>query len=373
MAPALDPFEQHVRRFLAGKDFAASGHPLLIGVSGGPDSVALLAACVAVQSRIDLQLHVVHANHGLRGNESRADVAYVRRLGGRFGVPVTVVTAEVERYRSRPKRASLETAARHARYGAFATVVRETGSTVLLVAHTADDQVETVLMNLMRGAGLRGASGMTSVAPFPPVPGEPDPPPVQLVRPLLDVRRTEVMRYLRSRRLRPRSDLSNADPRHLRNRVRNELVPLMERLRSGSSSGLLRAASASATAEEALNLLTDRLWRDAAEISTASEGRVSVHLSVAALSDPVVSRFTRTSTYAKALEAAAGAKEGFGTRHLDAIDGLLRARTGSLDLPRGVRVSRSRHALTFAAGRTAPPTPTADANAVDSELGSMTP
>ena len=350
MPPALDPFEQHVRRFLAGRERILAGGPALIGVSGGPDSVALLAACAAVRSRIDLRPHAVHVDHGLRGGESRADAAYVRRLTGRLGVPVTVVTAEVGRYRSRPRRASLEAAARHARYGAFADAARETDASVLLVAHTADDQAETVLMNLMRGAGLRGVSGMTPDAPFPPVPGEPCPPPVRLLRPLLDVRRTEVVRYLRSRRLRPRSDPSNADPRHLRNRIRNELAPLMERLRPGSTGGLLRAASAAAEAEEALALLADRLWQDTAEVLDGHGARASVRLSAGALLEPAVSKLARTLTYARALETAGGTREGFGSRHLSAVEGLLHAGTGSLDLPRGVRVSRSRSALTFVAG-----------------------
>ncbi len=355
MSPAFDPFERQILRFLASQGIIPSGNPLLVGVSGGPDSVALLAACVAVRDRGEFPLHVVHVNHGLRGNDSRSDAAYVQRLARRFDIAVTILRAEVDRYRSRPKRASLEVAARHARYGAFAAVARETGAVTLLVAHTADDQVETVLMNLMRGAGVRGVSGMTPVAAFPPVPGEPEPPPVQVVRPLLNVRRTEIARYLRTRRLRPRSDLSNNDPRHLRNRVRNELVPLMEKLRSGSSAGLLRGASAVAEAESALAFFVDRLWHAASDISEVSGRVTSVHLSAAALSDPAIPKLTRTLAYAKALETVTGTREGFGSRHLGAIDGLLRARKGSIDLARGVRVSRARDGITFVADETPEP------------------
>ena len=194
MSPALDPFAGHIRRFLIDHDLVANNGPLLIGVSGGSDSVSLLAACIEVRDQVRIQIHVVHVDHGLRGEASSADAKYVRRLCKRLGIPVNVVLGRVDGYRQPPRRVSLEVAARYARYSAFADIAREIKAKTLLVAHTADDQVETVLMNLMRGAGLRGTSGMRPIAPLPQVPGQPNPPAVSLVRPLLDIPRTEVKR-----------------------------------------------------------------------------------------------------------------------------------------------------------------------------------
>ncbi len=367
MSPALDPFPGHVRRFLIDHNLVARNGPLLIGVSGGPDSVSLLAACVEIQDRSRIQIHVVHVDHGLRGKSSSADAEYVRRLSKRLSVPVTVVAGRVDGYRQPPRRVSLEVAARYARYSAFAEVARELEAKALLVAHTADDQVETVLMNLMRGAGLRGTSGMRPIAPFPQVPGQLDPPAVSLVRPLLDVPRTDVKRYLRYRRLRPRFDGSNTDLRHLRNRVRSELIPLMESLRVGSVGGLLRAADAAADAEEALTTVAEGAWQDAVKVETASHDSLTVTVSPERLGKGGLPRLIRVMVYARAVETIVGTREGFGARHFDAIDRLLHGRPGSLDLPHSVLVSRSRDALTLSIGHATPRRPVRQSGAHGSE------
>ncbi len=369
MSPALDPFEDHVRRFLIDHDLVSENDPLLIGVSGGPDSVSLLTACVKIQDRVRIQIHAVHVDHGLRGRASIADAEYVRRLSKRFGVPLTVISGEVDGYRQPPRRVSLEVAARYARYAAFGAVARETKAKTLLVAHTADDQVETILMNLMRGAGLRGTSGMRPIAPLFRVPGQPNLPAVSLVRPLLDVPRTDVKRYLRYRRLRPRVDGSNTDPRHLRNRVRNELIPLMESLRARSGGGLLRAATASADAEEALASVANGAWRDAVKVETISHDSVSVAISPNRLGNGELPKLIRIMVYTRALETIAGTREGFGARHFDAIDRLLDGRAGSLDLPHSVLVTRSHDALTLSIGHATPGRPVPQSGAHGSNTG----
>ncbi len=380
MPPALDLFAGHVRRFLTDHDLVANDGPLLIGVSGGPDSVSLLAACVEVRDRVRIQIHAVHVDHALRGKASSADAKYVRRLCKRLSIPVNVVPGRVDDYRQPPRRASLEVAARYARYSAFADVAREIKAKTLLVAHTADDQVETVLMNLMRGAGLRGTSGMRPIAPLPQVPGQPNPPAVSLVRPLLDVPRTEVKRYLRYRRLRPRYDGSNTDPRYLRNRVRNELIPLMESLRAQSGSGLLRAATASADAEEALATVAEGAWQDAVQVETISHDLFSVTISPNRLRNGGLPRLIRMMVYTRALETVAGTREGFGARHLDAIDRLLHGQAGSLDLPRSVLVTRSQDALALLIDPATPRRPVRQSGAHGSdtvtgrpEVGTMAP
>ena len=181
--------------------------PLLVGVSGGADSVALLNAIVALGHRP----HVCHLNHQWRGAESNADAEFVRELAGRLELTVTIESHTV---------AAGEDAARQARLKFFESVAAVTGIHTLVLAHTADDQVETVLLRLLRGAGPTGLGGMEDERQIGSL---------RVIRPLLKVTRVEVLVYLSAQGLAYRDDASNADRRFLRNRVRHELLPLLER------------------------------------------------------------------------------------------------------------------------------------------------
>jgi tRNA(Ile)-lysidine synthase len=183
------------------------GEPLLVGVSGGADSVALLDVLVAGGWRP----HVCHLNHQLRGADSDADAEFVRQLAARYGLPSTIESRKV---------AADEDAARRARHELFTSVAARTSINKLALAHTADDQVETFLLRLLRGAGVPGLVGIWPERRI----GE-----LRVIRPLLGVRRAEVLDYLRERKLTWREDASNADTRFTRNRVRHELLPFLER------------------------------------------------------------------------------------------------------------------------------------------------
>lgn len=180
---------------------------LLVGVSGGPDSVALLHALV----KLGYRPHVCHLNHRWRGKASDADAKFVRVLAGQLGLPVTIGSRKV---------AHTEAAARQARQAFFERVAKKTGIRTLVLAHTADDQVETFLLRLLRGAGPTGLGAMWPERQI----GK-----LRVVRPLLDVSRAEVLKYLSAEGLKWREDASNADRRFLRNRIRHELLPLLER------------------------------------------------------------------------------------------------------------------------------------------------
>ncbi len=195
--------------------------PLLLGVSGGADSIALLDALVQLGCRP----HVCHLNHQWRGAESDADAEFVRTLAGQHGLPVTIESRAV---------AGDEDAARQARLAFFESVAARSGIRKLALAHTADDQVETFLLRLVRGAGTAGLVGMWTERQIGAL---------RIVRPLLEVRRAEIIEYLKSRRLSWREDASNADRRFLRNRIRHELLPLLERdYNPGIRDVLLRTA-----------------------------------------------------------------------------------------------------------------------------------
>ncbi len=194
---------------------------LLVGVSGGPDSVALLHGLV----QLGYRPHVCHLNHRWRGKESDADAKFVRELARRFGVPVTVGARKVPH---------TEAAARQARQEFFERVAQKTGLRTLVLAHTADDQVETFLLRLMRGAGPTGLGAMWPERRI----GK-----LRVVRPMLEVTRAEVLKYLSAQGLKWREDASNTDRRFLRNRIRHELLPLLERdYNPGIRKVLLRTA-----------------------------------------------------------------------------------------------------------------------------------
>jgi tRNA(Ile)-lysidine synthase len=202
-----------VRRF--GMDLS---RPLAM-VSGGPDSVALLRALVELETRPV----VLHVDHGLRGEESLMDAEFVRELCRRLGVPCEVRRLKVEG-------GNLQDEARRGRYGIAEELAEAGGFSAIATGHTADDVAETVLMNLARGAGLRGLSGI------PPVRG-------RVVRPLIERRRQEVLRYLEHLNQPYRTDRSNLIPKYARNRVRLEILPVLEELYPGAGGNIARGVA----------------------------------------------------------------------------------------------------------------------------------
>ena len=193
---------------------------VVLAVSAGPDSVAMLRAALALKNEAGGrgQLVVAHLNHGLRSSEADADEAWLKALCQRWNVPLELGKADVVEMAAQHGN-GLETAARNARYDFLQRSAERLGARFVATAHTRDDQVETVLHRLVRGTGLAGLAGISSTRPLSPS--------VTLVRPLLDVRRRDVLEYLDAIGQDFRTDASNADPRFTRNRLRHELLPLL--------------------------------------------------------------------------------------------------------------------------------------------------
>jgi tRNA(Ile)-lysidine synthase len=202
-----------VDRALSGLGDPAAGGVLVVGLSGGADSVALLDALTTLAGPREIQVLAAHLDHGLR-TDSAEDAAFCHALCKRLGVPLRSERADV-RSRARRERGGLEQAARRERYAFLNRVRRETGAAAIAVAHTRDDQAETLLLRLLRGAGATGLGGMRPRAG-------------RILRPLLEVSREEVLAHLADRGLSWREDSTNADLTHLRNRVRHELLPYLE-------------------------------------------------------------------------------------------------------------------------------------------------
>lgn len=209
---------------------------ILAGFSGGADSTALLRLLADARARDGFTLYAVHVHHGLRGAEADGDAAFCEALCRELAVPLTVVRLSL------PPDCG-EGAAREARYRAFREIYLEKGCDALALAHHADDQAETLMLRLMRGSGLTGLAGMR---PERTLDG------MRVLRPLLGFTRLELTDYLESLGQPWREDSTNRTGRYLRNRVRNELLPLMEALAPGASARIAQTASLLAEDEDAL-------------------------------------------------------------------------------------------------------------------------
>jgi tRNA(Ile)-lysidine synthase len=192
------------------------GQRVGVAVSGGPDSVLLLHFMRDLALEWGITLAAVHFNHHLRGAESDADEGFVRNLADSIGIAFMGGEADVARA-AREKKRNLEATARELRYRFFFSLVDQGRLDKVVTAHTANDQAETVLMRLLRGAGTRGLSGI-----YPALEGK-------VARPFLDLTRAEIMREIEARKLEYRLDSTNLDSRLRRNKVRRELLPLLER------------------------------------------------------------------------------------------------------------------------------------------------
>ena len=245
--------ERRVAAFLGAGKLTTS--PLIVGVSGGPDSVCLLTALAALRKALGLELHVAHLEHGLRGQASRDDHAYVVGLCLELGLPLISESADVAAH-GRKARLSIEEAARDVRYAFFARAAEKVSAKAVLVGHTADDQAETVLMHILRGSGLTGLRGMQ---PLVKQRGT-----LLVGRPLLGTSRAETVAYCTAKSLSPQEDASNLSNKHLRNRLRQELLPALRQYNPQVSTALLRLAESAGEAAEFLEGLADKEWRRAA-------------------------------------------------------------------------------------------------------------
>ncbi len=254
--PRKEPLQRHVLRSIKSQALFQAKDTVVVGVSGGPDSVCLLHVLAGLQDKLGIKLHVAHLNHTLRGAESDADAEYVAALAQRLGLPATIEERDVRAYQT-SHRCSLEEAAREVRYGFFAQVAQSAGASCVALGHTADDQVETILMHLIRGTGMAGLRGMQPFSLWRSARGDSE---IRVVRPLLDITGEETEAYCAAHRLAPRQDASNLSPAHLRNRIRAELIPLLRSYNPNIRAALLRAARALSDDYAWLQQEVSRVW-----------------------------------------------------------------------------------------------------------------
>ncbi len=318
------------RAAITSQQLFSKASRILVGVSGGMDSIALLHLLRALPSSWKPTLMIAHLDHGLRP-ESAADAAFVRELAARGKLRACIEREDVQA-RCRQEGWSLEDGARRIRYEFFRRAASAHSAAYVALAHTADDQAETVLMRLLRGAGLMGLGAIPAKRLFRGL---------SIVRPLLGIWRRQIAGYVAHHRLAYREDATNADERFVRNRIRHRLLPLLEREYNPNIKGALaRLAEQSRSDYAYLEDAAGRQWKRTAKEAGKETPRVAIS----------VARFLRQpkalqrQLVRQAIQRLRGELTAVEFRHWEEAERLFQQRpVGTLlDLPGGVQFRREK-------------------------------
>lgn len=287
------------KRFVLDHALLGGGDGVVVAVSGGPDSMAMLDFFARLASPLGLRLVVAHVNHGLRGKASDEDACFVREVARRLGWPCKIVR------RKPADKGNCQDAARKLRYAFLQEVAERHGARLVATAHHADDQAETLLLHLIRGSGLAGLSGMRPSSRL----GE-----AILIRPLLFATRREIEAYVRERGIGVRIDASNAAVTYARNRLRHGVMLLLRKENPRIVEALAATAERLAREDEALDLVAKALLEDAL-VGEVADG-VALDRRAYAGSPAAL----RARVLLLAFERASGSRAGLGADHLRRMD-----------------------------------------------------
>ena len=314
---------EKIEAFVKKYGMIQSKDTVVTGVSGGADSICLLFALLELQKKLDFRLAVCHVNHQIRGKSADEDEAFVRRLCEERGIPFWAFHENVELIAAKRKQ-SLEEAGRMVRREAFETVRREVGGTKIATAHHKNDSAETLLMNLARGAGLKG---MCAIRPVNGI----------WIRPLLCLERREIEAWLEEQNLPYCQDETNDEDEYMRNRVRHRMIPELEK--QVNTRAVRHFCDAAGQVQEVWDYLeaqTQEAFADCTEKTGESEIFID-HDKFAAL-PPVIGKLV----IKKALETAAGSEKDIAACHVETVLDLFAGQTGRrADLPYRLTAERT--------------------------------
>lgn len=306
------------------------GQAVMVAVSGGPDSVFLLHALLALRRKLALKEVVVcNLDHGLRGEASKADSSFVAETAKALGVEY--VHKKIDLSKEKSKKLSTEEVAREARYAFFQEAAAQTGARVIATGHTLDDQAETVLMRFIKGASLKGIVGIS------PVRNEGA---VTYIRPLLQIEKSEIEAFLKHEDIAYKVDRTNLEGIYFRNVVRSEIIPFLEKYNPRLKRSLFNLAE---HVREDYEFIEES--KKAHRVACDTDGDVAL-----ALKDIIVQpRAMQKEILRDALETAGGEVKRLSFRHWKEVEQLIRTkRTGNaVDLPGGMRILRTPTQLLF--------------------------
>ncbi len=318
--------ETKVRETIQKYGMLTHGDGVLVAVSGGADSVVLLHLLSGLKEELGLRLEVAHLQHGIRGEEAREDALFVANMAERLALPFHLRDVDLPKMRSEKGKGNIEAMAREERYRFFVATAEEHGIHKVATAHTRDDQVETLLMWLLRGSGRRGLGGMPPVHRLICTQGTAREAPL-LVRPLIEVSRKEIICYLKAEGLQVRMDRTNLDPAPMRNWIRLHLLPqIRERMDPHLDERLAHLADLLREEEEIL----ERMARE--HLQRVVRGGNLVRESLLQEGQAMQRRLVRLW-----IEAALGDLRGIGFHHIEeALRFIAQGPPqGRLSLPRG--------------------------------------
>ncbi len=334
--------KEKVKKTIKKFGMLSPGDRVVVGASGGPDSVALLHILKELAPQLKVSLSIAHLNHRFRGKESDRDAEYVQELAKGLGLPIIVESRDVPAF---IKEAGLspEDGARRARYDFFIRVAKQIKANKVALGHNADDQAETVLMRLLRGSGREGLGGIPPVrdlevqSPKSKVQSQK----IQIIRPLIETTREEIEKYLKENRIKARRDASNIEPVYLRNRIRLKLLPLLTKYNPNIKSILVRTAQVLSEEDRYLEEIVNKHLKRI--IKKGREGVTLDIIKLSSLSLPIQRRILRES-----LGLIKGNKLDIQLSHIDDIIDLLGARgRASLDLPGNILITKEYRKLSL--------------------------
>ena len=322
-APAIKRVVRTIDRF----GMFVPGEKVLVGVSGGPDSTALLHILVNLVPWYKLNLGVAHLNHGLRPINADKDEAFVKRTATTLKIPFFGQLANIQ-----PREGSVEEQAREARYGFFKEVMQRHGYTKIALGHQKNDNAEAVLMHLLRGSGIRGLAGI------PPVRDN------MVVRPLINLDRIEIMAYLEDHHIQFVEDETNADPAYNRNRIRHHLIPI---IKEDYNPNIIETLHRTADVCREEDIWFDGFVKPLLDDIVARSEKECLELHHNLLADEPLA--VRRRLVRGALGQWHGHLRRMGAHHIDAIIGLLSKEADGkrVSLPNGIEAIRNGTRLCF--------------------------
>ena len=316
--------------FVKEHDMVQKNEKIAVGVSGGADSVCLLFLLKRLSLRLSFEITAVHVNHMIRGGEAQRDEDFVKQLCGELGIDCKCVRADVPLLASSEK-TGLEEAGRRARYKAFEEAAENLAGSggkkaKIAVAHHKDDNVETFLLNLIRGSDIKGLSGMKPVSERGGL---------TIIRPLLFMSRSEIEEYLKENSVPYILDSTNLSDDYARNRIRNIIIPELIKINSGAAEHINETALIMDTFSDYYGKSTDAAFK---ENVTVNEGEAQIDIGGLAVLEPLM----RRSVVYNAIGAVSGTLKDIGRVHVREVLSLTEKQTGkSINLPYGLKAQRS--------------------------------